>query len=72
MRVLAENGIEIYNADIKGNNALHTCAKFKDRFNVFKMLAESNYNLDIVNNNGDTATHIAAQKGNLDHLKILV
>ena len=68
MRVLAEKGIEIYNADTSGNNALHICAKFKNRFNVFKMLVRSNYNLNIVNNAGDTAAHIAAQKGNLEHL----
>jgi len=27
MRVLAEHGIEIYNADEGGNNALHLCAR---------------------------------------------
>lgn len=60
MRVLAEHGIEIYNTDMKGNNALHLCARFKDRFNVFKMLAQSNYDLNIPNDAGDTAAHIAA------------
>ena len=40
MRVLAEHGIEIYNADENGNNALHLCARYKDRYNVFEMLVK--------------------------------
>ena len=72
MRVLSENGIDIYNADSNGNNALHVSARFSNRYNVFKMLVESKYNLDKVNNAGDTAAHIAAQKGNLYHLQELV
>ena len=28
LRVLAEHGIDIYNADKKGNNALHLSAKY--------------------------------------------
>lgn len=72
MRVLAEHGIEIYNADENRNNALHLCARFKDRFNVFEMLVKSNYDLNLANSQGDTAAHIAAQKGNLKHLKALV
>ena len=48
MRVLAEHGIEIYNSNIKeGNNALHLCAKFKDRYNILEMLVRSNYDLDL-------------------------
>lgn len=72
MRVLAEHGIDIYNTDEKGNNALHLSAKFKDRFNILKMLVISRYDLDLINSDGDTATHIAAQKGNLKHLQCLV
>lgn len=72
MRVLAEHGCEIYNIDRNGNNALHLCARFPDRFSVFKMLVQSNYDLNIPNDNGDTAAHIAAQKGNLNHLRVLV
>jgi len=36
------------------------------------MLIKSNYELDRPNNNGDTAIHIAAQKGNTRHLKELI
>ena len=73
MRVLAEHGIEIYNSNIKeGNNALHLCAKFKERFNILEMLVRSNYDLDLQNKNGDTATHIAAMKGNFKHIECLV
>lgn len=60
MRVLAEHGIDIYNADKKGNNALHLSAKYQDRFNICSMLVKSHYNLDCQNSDGDTATHIAA------------
>ena len=46
MRVLAEHGIEIYNSDEKGNNALHLSAKFPDRFNILSMLVDSRYDLN--------------------------
>ena len=72
MRVLSENDIEIYNSDALGNNALHLCARFDSHYNVFENLVNSNYDLHIVNQNGDTACHIAAQKGNLKHLQVLV
>lgn len=60
MRVLGENGIDIYNTDAKGNNALHLCARFPSHFDVFRMLVNSGYDANIANNNGDTASHIAA------------
>ena len=72
MRVLAENGIDIYNADRNFNNALHLSAKFEDRYPILEMLVRSRYNLDLQNLDGDTATHIAAQKGNLRHLECLI
>jgi len=72
MRVLAEHGIEIYNTDKKGNNALHLSARYANRFNICEMLVKSHYDLNIKNNDGDTAAHIAAQKGNLPHLQALV
>ena len=72
MRVLAEHGIEIYNTDEKGNNALHLSARFEERLNILEMLVKSRYDLNLPNNDGDTAAHIAAQKGNLKHLKALV
>ena len=71
MRVLAEHGIEIYNTDEKGNNALHLSARFENRFSILEMLVNSRYDLNIPNNDGDTACHIAAQKGNLQHLVAL-
>jgi len=60
MRVLAQHGIDIYNTDPKGNNALHISARMESRKNIVKMLVDSNYDLDIPNNEGDTAAHIAA------------
>ena len=60
LRVLAEHGIDIYNADKKGNNALHLSAKYKDRYSICHMLVMSRYNLNLQNSDGDTATHIAA------------
>ena len=68
MRVLAEHGIDIYNSDWNFNNALHLSAKFADRFSILELLVKSRFNLDMQNLDGDTATHIAAQKGNLRHL----
>lgn len=72
LRVLAEHGIDIYNTDRRGNNALHLSAKYEDRFNICHMLVKSRFNLNLQNSDGDTATHIAAQKGNLRHLQVLV
>lgn len=68
MRVLAEHGIDIYNCDQKGNNVLHLTAKMEDRYNILKMLVESRFDLNLQNKDGDTATHVAAQKGNLNAL----
>ena len=46
MRVLAEHGIDIYNTDKNGNNALHLTARMEDRFNILNMLVRSRYDLD--------------------------
>jgi ankyrin repeat protein len=51
MKVLAEYGIEIFNTDEKGNNALHLAAR-KNYLNIVKMLIKSKYPLDIVNEKG--------------------
>ena len=47
MRVLAENGVEIYNTDENGNNVLHLTAKYQERFNILQMLVESKFDLNI-------------------------
>lgn len=60
MRVLAEHGINIYNTDKNGNNALHLSARFENRYNILEMLVKSKYDLNRQNNDGDTAAHIAA------------
>ena len=60
MRILAERGIEIYNTDKKGENALHLAARYENRLNILKMLVASRYDLNRQNYDGDTATHIAA------------
>lgn len=43
-------------------------AKYHERFRICELLVNSNYDLNLKNLNGDTATHIAAQKGNLEQL----
>ena len=47
MGVLAEHGIDIYNTDIKGNNALHMSAKFENRYAICDLLVRSNYDLNL-------------------------
>ena len=47
LRVLAEHGIDIYNTDRRGNNALHLSAKYEDRYNICSMLVKSRYNLNL-------------------------
>ena len=71
MCVLAEHGIDIYNTDAEGNNVLHLCAKSVNHYEIFKSLVSSGYNVNIPNKKGDTASHLAAQKGNLRHLQAL-
>jgi ankyrin repeat protein len=51
MKALAEYGIDIFNADDKGNNALHIAAK-KNYHSIVQMLISSDYPLDIQNNKG--------------------
>ena len=41
MGVLAENGIDIYNTDVRGNNALHMSAKFENRYAICDLLVKS-------------------------------
>ena len=72
LRVLAENCIDIYNCDNKGDNALLMSARYSDRSLICELLVNSNYDLNLTNFDGDTATHIAAQKGNLNHLVVLL
>ena len=71
MRVLAEHGVDIYNTDKNGNNVLHLTARFEDKFNILQMLVKSRYDLNLQNKDGDTAAHIAAQKGNIKALNML-
>ena len=72
MEVLAEKGADIFNTDRDGNNVLHTAARYPDRFNILEMLLKSRYPSDLRNVNGDTALHIAAQKGNIEGVIRLV
>ena len=44
----------------------------ENRFNIFDMLVRSHYDLNLQNYDGDTAAHIAAQRGNLRQLQSLV
>ena len=72
MGVLAERGIDIFNTDKRGNNALHMSAKYENRFAICELLVRSNYDLNLQNHDGDSAVHVAAQKGNLKHLELLI
>lgn len=47
-------------------------AKYKDRFRICELLVNSGYELNLKNEFGNTATHIAAQKGNLEHLETMI
>ena len=47
MSVLAEHGIDIYNIDNKGNNALHMSCKFEARFSICDLLVKSQYDLNL-------------------------
>ena len=71
-RALAEYGVDIYNTDKNYNNALHISARSKNLYGILRMLVLSNYDLDLQNVDGDTASHIAAGRGNFRHLKLLV
>jgi len=46
MKVLAENGINIFNTNHKENNVLHVAAK-KNYVNIVKMLIKSDFPLDL-------------------------
>jgi ankyrin repeat protein len=60
MKVLAERGIDIMNTDSKGNNVVHLAASHSNLKGVLKMLLDSNFPMDCVNEDGDTALHLAA------------
>ena len=64
MRVLSEKGSDVLVSDSKNNNVLHIASKYKYR-NIIEMLVKSKFPLDLKTTDGDTAVHIAAQKGNL-------
>ena len=71
MKVLAENGADIFCANEKGENVMHIAAK-KKYCNIAKMLVKSHFPLDNQTKLGQTSMMIAAKKGNLSVLKILI
>jgi ankyrin len=65
MKVLAEEGTDIFVSDRqKGENVLHLACK-KNYVNIVKMLLNSKYPYDQVTKKGFTAVHIAAKYGNI-------
>jgi ankyrin repeat protein len=77
MSVLAESGIDVMNTDPKGYNVLHIAARKSNvkgypAEEIITMLIKSGFPLDDVTNKGETAIAIAAQRGNLPSLRILV
>ena len=70
MKVLAENGADIFCTDEKGNNVLHLAA-ISNYPNIINMLIKSEYPLNEVNNKGLTAIALAAKKGHLAIVKAL-
>lgn len=62
MKVLAENGADIFCTDQKGSNVLHLAAK-KNYLNIVKMLIASKFPLDYITNKGVTAVSLAAKYG---------
>ena len=71
MKILAEKGIDIFNTDKKGNNALHISAK-KGFSNVVKMLVDSKFPIDRPNNRGETALALACLKHNNESVLVLL
>lgn len=64
MKVLAENGSDIFNKDSKGQNVLHIAASM-NYTNIIKMLIKSGFPLDEVTDRGFTAIAMAAKHGHL-------
>jgi ankyrin repeat protein len=60
MKLLADRGIDVLCKDKFGNNALHIAAKYGKLHKIVKFLIESKFPLEEVNQDGDTALHIAA------------
>lgn len=59
MKVLAENGADIFCVNKLGNSVLHLAAK-KNYLNIVKMLIVSKFPLNEINGKGYTACAIAA------------
>ena len=77
MSVLAEAGCDVFNTDPKGNNVLHVAArrggmKGYPSAGIISMLIKSKFPLDEQNNRRETAVSIAAQRGNIGGLAVLI
>jgi len=59
MKVLAEAGIDILNANTKGVNALHLAVK-KNYVNILHMLLKSKFPPNLTTDKGMTAVALAA------------
>jgi ankyrin repeat protein len=70
MKVLAENGIDVFVTNEKLYNVLHLAAK-KNYINIVKMLIKSKFPLDDLTSEGLTAVCLGAKKGHTSVVKAL-
>ena len=66
IQICLESNIYIYSKDLDGNTALHFAAKRNCISSIRKLIESGFKNIDIENNNGETALHSACFNGNRD------
>ena len=71
MKVLAEAGADIFNADENGNNALHLACR-KQNLEILELVLDSGYPTELVNQDDMTAFQIAAFCGSLEIIKKMI
>jgi ankyrin repeat protein len=71
MRVLAENGIDIFTSNHFGINVLHLAVS-KNYVTIVEMLLESNFPMDLETNDGMTALQLAAYHGHTEIINCII